>query len=449
MENRIAADRVILHVAEVRGFVMKRFVAVLLSAAVLGAAGCAVIQRVVHIPVAGAVELPAKGDPGRTVDPALPAANNAFGFGLLKALPPSGNTLISPFSAESALAMTANGADAPTRKVMEKTLAIDAMGLAKANVAFADLLARLETDQPDSKLTIANSLWVAKDVNIPQSFLATNRDYYAAEATSVPFGTLEANQRIDAWVNARTHGLIPQLYGTQTPIDKDSVVVLVNALYFKADWKKQFDPAETRPQTFHGATDFDVPMMHLDEDGLGYLAEPGFDAVRLPYKDGKRAMYVFVPRTQGAVARNLGPQAALQDFLARLDGPTWEKWMKGFHEDKVVVALPKMTLKTMSDLKPALVSLGMGPAFQGGFDGLLGPNVHPMNPVAITDVRQAVTVEIDEKGTKAAAATGVTVGKTAAAVSAPAVIADHPFFFAIRDEASGAVLFAGVVRDPR
>jgi serine protease inhibitor len=430
---------------------MRRLLAILLCGMLLLTAACAPIGRILSPGSAGALELPAKGDPKAEVDERLPAANDAFGFRLLQAMPSDGpNTLLSPFSVTSALAMTANGANDRVRAAMEKTLGLDAMGLPAANVAYADLLARLQTGTPESQLAIANSLWLREGAKFKPAFLATNRDYYAAEASTLRFGGIDANKKIDGWVNDRTRGLIPQLFG-DAPIDKDTLLVLVDALYFKADWKEAFDPQQTQPETFtpqDGSPPFRVPMMHQTAE-FGYLTQPRFDAVRLPYKDGKRAMYVFVPKASAADGMVRAPAGGyLGEFLRQLDGPTWERWMRNFHETKVLVGLPKMKLKSRTDLSDPLVVLGMEPAFQGGFDDLAVSDLS--KPIGITDIVHAVTVEVDEKGTKAAAATGVTMGVTAAAESAPpAVVADRPFFFAIRDEASGVVLFAGAVRDPR
>jgi serpin B len=340
--------------------------------------------------------------------------------------------------------MAANGADEPTRKAMEKTLGIDAMGLPAANVAYANLLARLQTDSPQSTLTIANSLWIAEGMHVADAFLGTNRDYYAAEATNVAFGAAEANKRIDAWVNARTHGLIPQLFGDQA-LGRGTVIVLVNALYFKSDWAHEFDPDDTRVDTFTvgpGET-LRVPLMSTKAT-FGYLADPSFTAARLPYKDGKRALYLFVPRPEPTA---LVHGSELDHFLERLDAQHWDQWMRDFKETPDVrVVMPKMKLKTSVDLEAPLTALGMGPAFDGGF----GPMTDSKSEdgVAITNVRHAVVVEIDEKGTKAAAATGVPMAKEVIS-NPPQVIADRPFFFAVRDEASGLVLFAGAVRDPR
>ena len=428
---------------------MKRLVAVLACVAIVMPAGCARVREAAAPAQAGAAEVPAKGDAVREVDPRLAGANDAFGLRLLRQMPASGpNALLSPFSVTSALAMTANGADGAARTAIARTLGIDAMGMPAANAAYADLLARLQTDTPVSKLAIANSLWLREGEEFRSDFLATNRDYYAAEATTVRFGGIEANRRIDGWVNARTRGLIPRLLGDQ-PLDERTLLVLVNALYFKSDWKDAFDPAETRPETFTApGSSFEVPMMHKTA-ALDYLETPRFRAVRLPYEDGKRSMYVFVPRYAGAERLMGGPVRldTLDLFLDELDGASWAEWMRSFQRrEDVIVGLPRMTLKGRCSLKQPLERLGIGPAFRpGGFPRLTKSG----DEAAIADVVHAVTVEVDEKGTKAAAATGVVVGATAMPVEPPRVVADRPFFFAIRDDASGVVLFAGAVRDPR
>jgi serine protease inhibitor len=183
-----------------------------------------------------------------------------------------------------------------------------------------------------------------------------------------------------------------------------------------------------------------VPMMHQDGD-YRYLRGDGFQAASLPYGDGRMSMYVFLPDSI----------AGLDDLHAKLSAEAWELWMKSFATKHGRIALPRFKLEFSAKLRQALAKLGMGVAFDGAAANFRGMIAHPGENVFISDVVHKTYVDVNEEGTEAAAVTSVEMRLTS--VSEPEkpfeMIVDHPFFFAIRDNETGLVLFMGSIVNPR
>ncbi|MDD9974985.1 MAG: serpin family protein [Candidatus Poribacteria bacterium] len=375
-----------------------------------------------------------------SIDGSVVAANTQFGFNLfndIRKTEQNKNIFISPFSISIALAMTLNGASGETEQAMTNALQLQGLDSEAINAGYAGLRHNLQTSDPKVILAIANSLWARQDVPFKQDFLQRNTQFFGAEVSTLDFTDPNTLTTINQWVNTNTNGKITKILDEINP---DAVLFLINAIYFKGSWQTEFDPSHTRDGTFHLVTggEKQVPMMTRTGDYPYYENyEEKFQAISLPYGDGRISMYIFLPHRE----------SDLNTFLAGLNTENWENWISQFREQEVFLSMPKFKLEYEKTLNNPLQSLGMGIAFApGGADfsrmadlQTLGRNLY------IGEVLHKSVVEVNEEGTEAAAVTSVGVRVTSAP---PAFIADRPFFFAIRDNETKTVLFMGIVVDP-
>ena len=394
----------------------------------------------VLLAVAGATASPAPSPAGTPVMPdaaALVMGNNGFAFDLYARLAAepgaTGNNLfLSPNSISAALSMAWTGARGATSDEMGKALH-SRLEPARFHAAFADLLKGLAGDGSPRPwtLSIANALWKQKGVAFLDPFLAATASY-GASAQDVDFAVPGTADTINDWVKAKTAGHIEKLVG---PLDATTRLVLTNAVYFKGDWTLPFRPEFTRREDFFGPSGkTPADLMHL----TGHFrcsADAGAQLLELPYQGGALSMIVLLPTTPDGLP-------ALEKTLSndRLTALLLRATSK-----EVEVTFPKFKLSDRHSLGPILSAMGMPSAFsdlKADFSGMTGKR-----GISITQVVHQADVEVDEKGTVAAAATGVTMGIRA--MTQPVVFrADHPFVFLIRDVKSGSILFLGRVVKP-
>lgn len=374
------------------------------------------------------------------IDPDVVKANTQFGFNLfneIRKTEQDQNIFISPFSVSVALAMTLNGAADETEQAMIGTLQLQSITADSINSSYAQLQQALQTSDPKVTLTIANSLWGNEGISFNPNFLQRNTQFFNAEISILDFLAPSTLITINQWVNDKTNSKIPKILDE---INANAVLFLINAIYFKGSWQTEFDPANTRDGTFHlanGSTK-QVPMMFRSGRYSHYYGDD-FQAVNLPYGDGRMSMYIFLP------ARD----SNLNTFLGTLNPENWENWISQFREQEISLRVPKFKLEYgTKELNDALITLGMGVAFdanRANFSRMasledLGQNLY------IDKVSHKTFIEVNEEGTEAAAVTVVGIVKTSLP---PEFTADRPFFFAIRDNETGTVLFMGTVVDPQ
>ncbi len=374
--------------------------------------------------------------PADSVDPRLVAANTIFSFNLFHELAqgsPGQNIFISPASVALALAMTYNGADGETKEAMAKTLGLEEMSLEEVNRANADLKTVLENPDPEVMLTVANSLWARESIDFKPDFVQRNRDYYASEVKTLDFSDPGAARVINNWVKNNTGGKIDNIVErTET----DSILFLINAVYFKGSWAEKFDPSETKEGLFNlpDGTTIKHPMMSRTGQ-YGYYQGDNFQSVRIPYGNQRVGMYVFLPNQESGLAK----------FCQNLNAANWEKWIPQFKETTVHLVLPRFKLEYAVNLNDALKALGMEVAFdskQANFQNMCP--IPPVPEVYIGNVKHKTFIDVNEEGTEAAAATSVEMRCTGIP-QVTNMIVDRPFFFAIRDEQTGTILFMGTI----
>jgi serine protease inhibitor len=379
--------------------------------------------------------------PAVNLDPRLVAANSKFGFKLYSSIARESagkNVFISPASVAIALAMTYNGAEAETQKAMASTLEFDSMSLDDLNRGFAALRACLTSPDPKVKLEIANSLWAKQGVKFKPAFIERNKEFFGAEVTTLDFGDPGSPAKINSWVKQKTNGKIDQIVDQ---IDPMNVLYLINAIYFKGAWQDEFkkDSTKDEPFTTAGGDHPNVPMMH-QSGSYRYLESDGFQAVSLPYGGGRVSMYVFLPSEGSDLAK-------LQKSLT---AQNWDQWMSKFGKFPGEIGIPRFKVEFDVTLNDALSSLGMGIAFDPNRANFRGMAELDEN-ISISRVKHKTFCEVNEEGTEAAAVTSVEMRATSAMRPQKPfrMIVDRPFYFAIRDNQSGAILFMGSIIDPR
>ncbi|HED24616.1 MAG TPA: serpin family protein [Firmicutes bacterium] len=392
---------------------------------------------------AGGCNLPAlqegEAAPAEELDERLVEANNNFGFSLLKKLQKGdreNNLLISPASIMTALAMTLNGAEAETRTEMENTLHLAGMSGEEINEAFAGLLTILHNPDPEVELALANSLWAREDVEFKETFINQNRNFYDAEISVLDFSDPDAAALINEWIREKTGQKIDGI--VEPPVNPDTILFLINALYFKGAWSEPFNPDQTREISFNlpDGTTMEHPVMF--RTGLfEYLETDLFQAVRLPYGENERiAMTVFLPSGE------INPG----QFISGLNIDNWKEWNKAFRSMEGDLGLPRFGFTSEMSLNDVLSDLGMKIAFDENAADFSG--MHPTPPrLFISEVKHKTYIDVNEEGTEAAAVTSVEVEVTAMPERFSMVI-DRPFFFTITDEMTGAILFMGTVFEP-
>ncbi len=345
------------------------------------------------------------------------------------------NVVISPVSVEMCLALTANGAGGKTRTEIAGVLGTPVAALDVVNGANAAVLRTYADFGSPAQLTIANSIWGRKGLEFTKPFLDVCSRDYSASARTLDFASPTAVRDVNGWVADKTHGLIPTIIGA---LDSNDVALLLSAIYFRCKWAEPFNRGLTSPSPFHLMDGSRVERQMMVQKGrFGYLKTSSFSAVALPFAGDRFSMYVFVPRDTNG----------LPDFLRQLSDSNWRQWTSGFGSVRVHIGLPRFTVQYKASLKSNLMAMGMTTAFDSAhadFTPMVAKS--PLQPVWIGDAMHKVFIEVDEEGTRAAATTGEVV--FGGPIQMEAVVADRPFFFAIVDTISDAILFMGVVYDP-
>ncbi|MFO7696275.1 MAG: serpin family protein [Anaerolineae bacterium] len=369
------------------------------------------------------------------------AATNGMGLELLQRLSqaagPGTNLFISPVSVALALGIAANGASGETHEAMLETLHLTGWDENAMNEALAGLGQALNRGDLGVELAIANSLWLREGLPFRQSYLDAIDAYYAAHVSSLDFESVDAPDTINRWVAEQTRDRITEI--VTPPIDPQAILFLINAVYFKGDWLEPFDVALTRELPFARAdgTSVQAPLMSR-YDSYSYVKLLTYQAVRLPYAGDRLSMIVVVP----------APGVGIDDWVAGLDARGWAGIAGAMTRKDGNVILPRFTLAFEALLNGPLSDMGMGMAMSPETAGFT--RIHKLDqPTWIDQVRHKSFVEVNEKGTEAAAVTSMALRALAAAPEEPfSFVADRPFVYAIQDDTTGAVLFIGVMRDP-
>jgi serpin B len=369
---------------------------------------------------------------------ALVAAADRFGLDLLTspATPQRGNLVLSPASVATALQMVSAGAGGRTATELAEVLRMK-------NPATEALLKA--TDPKDDTLEIANTVWAQQGLPIEPTFTNTLDSRFGAPLHTADFtrDPETARRTVNTAVADQTKGLIPNLF-PEGSLDDTTQLVLTDAVYLAASWATAFPADHTTPGPFtneDGST-VQVPMMHSDPDrdpelppAYGYATGPGYQLATLPYAGGRLAFTIVLP-TAGQ---------PLVDVVRTVRATGLPTVLAAVRPAQLELAMPRFTVTSDLELTATLASLGMPSAFgdTADFSGIT-----KAESLSIQTVRHDAVIRVDERGTTAAAATGVGMRATSGAVTRTITV-DHPFLFAITDSATGTPLFLGRVTDPR
>lgn len=362
---------------------------------------------------------------------------NSFSFETFKKLCDSekSNLFISPLSISYALGMTYNGAVNETRSEMNDVLKYSGLTDSQLNMGYMALIRYLENLDPDVRLAIANSIWYNSDFTLKQEFIQQNKRAFEAEIDGLDFSRPSSVDRINDWVADNTNGKIEQI--VSPPLSPEMVLFLINAVYFNGTWQEKFDPARTREEAFYLADGSTIQwkMMHQKADH-GYLLGDFYQSVDLGYGEGNYRMAVFVPHD------SVGVDA----FIDKFDQDFWQNWLAGRDHGEVILTLPRIKLSYSKILNDPLIAMGMKRAFSprtAQFDAISNQDIF------IDQVLHKTFVQIDEKGTEAAAATSVGMALSAAPMNKPVTIrVDRPHVFAIYEIETETILFMGRIMEP-
>lgn len=367
-------------------------------------------------------------------DSSITKANNTLGSSLIKQLVKQNNddnTVISPLSLSSILTLTENGANGDTKKEILNLMNLDESSSTKINDEYYNLLFNYKYAQPDP-INLCNSIWINNGTEVENNFLDLGKKYYNSEISTLDFSDPNSVNIINQWVAQNTDNTIPDIIKEIPPSSK---MILANTIYFKGRWINEFYPESTKKEAFtlKNNEKFDVDMMNAHRY-TSYLETDDFQAVQLPYTNGMD-MCIFLPK-EGT---------SIDDFIQKVSDDNLRAWMKDFSHQDVKLKIPKFKVATDENLVDSLKALGMLSAFdpdKSDFDAI-AKDLH------IDQIKQKCSVDVDEKGTVASAATvEFMTGSAAPSKNPPEFYVNRPFFFGIRDSKTGMFLFMGKIENP-
>ena len=336
--------------------------------------------------------------------------------------------IISPLSMQFLLGMVLDGAETETADEICTVLGYGKGEKADVDEYSLSILKQLPKMDKKTKLNLANALFADKNFPVKDAFKSRVSNYYKAEIANLDFSNSAKTLKvINGWASDNTNKMIPSVLNEVSP---DIPVYLMNALYFKGQWKNQFDKKNTAEEKFtgeSGATS-QVKMMKLSEH-FDYAENDVFKTLVMPYGNGAFSMVAMLPKEGYKVA----------DVITYMKGADWKAFREGMRNVKVNVWFPRFETKYHIQLNDILSDMGMPRAFtpQADFSSL--------SPEALFlyFVQQDAIIKVDEEGTEAAAVSVAAFGKMAADGPSIYFYADHPFLYLITESSTGAILFAG------
>ena len=326
------------------------------------------------------------------------------------------NLAVSPYSAGVALSMLAEGAEGQTR--------------AEFNKALNDCLFKSEDLGGNNKITVnsVNSLWVDDNFSVRNRYVSLMQKDFDALVTTLSFSDPATVKAINNWCSEHTNGKITEIIDELSPND---VMVLVNALYFKAPWLNPFDEHMTSSAKFHGSKSVSDVEMMARKAYMNYAEYNGCQLVELPYEGGRYAMYVLLPPED----------MDINELIGYLSQESYDAAMNSLQSKEVLLKMPKVKVETSLLLNQSLQHMGIRTAFTGAADF---KGISEMGPLSLGLVKQKCYVEISEKGTEAAAVTSAQIRMTALRPSQYVrMTVDRPYLFFVTDKQESNILFAG------
>ena len=357
---------------------------------------------------------------------------NTFAFNFLGKVSDAtdGDFIVSPLSMQFLLGMILDGAKGQTADEICSVLGFGAGETAAVNDYCLSMLQQLPSLDKKTKLAIANAIVVNQRYKLLDSYQTTVGRYYEAEVSNMDFtDNAGTTKKINKWCSDHTGGLIPEILKS---VDDNVLAYLMNATYFKSQWKDKFSKDRTSPEDFtnEAGSKKRVQMMKNNLDCL-YQDNAVFRAARLPYGNGAFAMYVILPSAGNTLA----------DVSGCLSGKNWEEFLNSMVPCDVDLWLPKFETKFHIDLNDILSEMGMASSFdalKADFTAMSG------DAMCLSFVKQDAVIKVDEEGTEAAAVSLAGMDAASAGPGEHIVFhADRPFLYLITESSTGIILFAG------
>ena len=377
----------------------------------------------------------------------LAHGNNLFAWSLYDQLDAEpGNLFISPASVSGAFALLYPGADGATAESMGALFGFGAVEGDIFAAAQRTLDQEVVADTERAKLTIANAVWLRESSALQEAYRHTVQDQMKAKVELVNFADpVAAAGLINSWVEDHTNKKIKDLIPPNAIHPQATELILTNAVWFKADWASPFQKEATQDGTFYAPDgEMTAKLMRQTLKHARYLSRDGYAALDLDYAGDEYALTVILPDAQdglGDVAGAMTPEG-FTSLLADMDAAA---------EKRVHLVLPKVKIEADYELNQPLIALGLGDAFTSNAD--FSKLIEGAGPgeIMISKVLHKTFLEIDEKGTEAAAATAIMMER--AMIMQPEedpveFRADHPFLLALRHKPTGMVMFMGRVEAP-
>ncbi|XP_049754420.1 plasma serine protease inhibitor [Elephas maximus indicus] len=367
------------------------------------------------------------------------ARSRDFAFNLYRALvsaDPGQNIFFSPLSISTSLAMLSLGARSHT-----KTQILEGLGLnpqktpeEKLHKSFQQLLQELSRPRDGLQLSLGNALFTDPQVSIQDTFLSAMKALYLADSFPSNFGDpVGAKKQINDYVAKETKGKIVDLV---KDLDSNSIMVMVNYIFFKAKWETSFNSKDTQEKDFHvsAETVVQVPMMS-QEDVYYCLQDRALSCVvvGVPYQGNTTALFILP---------NVGSMEQVENGL---NEKVLRKWFKIFRRSQLRLYLPKFSIAGSYQLEKVLPKLGIHEVFTSQAD-LSGITNH--TNIQVSEMVHKAMVEVDESGTKSAAATGTVIMLRSAHMTFPRIVFDRPFLVMIVEDSTKNILFLGKVTHP-
>lgn len=363
-------------------------------------------------------------------------SNNTFAFNILSRISQNEgnakNIFISPLSIYSALSMAANGANGKTYEAFENTLSYPYQGDENFQ-KLSELYQLLQSDNENITIEIANSLWADDQFEVKQKYKDETVEYFHAEVNQADFRLPGTVDIINGWIEEKTHNKIQKMLSGISP---DEVLFLINAIYFKADWKYEFNPENNQDMSFSPENGSSVEVEYMTrESDLKYFSNDLFGAIKLPYIDSNYSMVILLP--------NMNKTS--EEIIDSLNSDLWKEMKEGFQNKTVTLNLPKFKFEYgVKNINSELIDLGLGIAFTNKADFT---NISDTK-LAISRVLHKAFIEVNEKGSEAAAVTVVGFVTTSVDPNHVYFNVNRPFIFAICEESTNTVLFIGRVALP-
>lgn len=377
-------------------------------------------------------------------------ANTRLGLNIFEklAIGQKENIMISPLSISIAMAMTANGTENEALAEMKEVLGYSEMELPAVNEQFEELIASLVSADKDLVLEIANSIWLDESISedVREEFVTVLTESYDSELFTTDFGDTETVGLINSWVAEKTHGKIDKIIKSIDPL---TVMHLINAIYFKAAWSKAFDKESTFTDKFFMADGTEATADYMsfkyyeNPEEVRYgdyvIAGQNVAGVKIPYGRGAFAFYAYVANPDFDTPND--EVLTVDEIIGNFVEKGFAEYMPSMTRASYKLHLPKFKFEYEKSLAEIFKSLGLEKVFDAGGMSAAAPALY------VSEITHKTYIDVNEDGTEAAAVMDVGADM-AGGENFPGFYGRRPFFFVIRDERNGSILFMGKVEKP-